>query len=61
MLVGIYVPTSGCWEITGEHKGEKLKVSLFGSSQSTGATINSLSYLFALLYRITALDGSLIG
>ena len=24
MLSGIYVPTSGCWEITGEYKGEKL-------------------------------------
>ena len=24
MLVGVYVPTSGCWEITGEYKGEKL-------------------------------------
>jgi hypothetical protein len=24
MLVGLYVPTSGCWEITGEYKGEKL-------------------------------------
>ena len=24
MLVGAYVPTSGCWEITGEYKGEKL-------------------------------------
>ena len=24
MLVGVYIPTSGCWEITGEYKGEKL-------------------------------------
>ena len=24
MLVGVYVPTPGCWEITGEYKGEKL-------------------------------------
>jgi hypothetical protein len=24
MLSGVYVPTSGCWEITGEYKGEKL-------------------------------------
>jgi hypothetical protein len=24
MLVGIYVPAPGCWEITGEFKGEKL-------------------------------------
>jgi len=24
MLVGVYVPTPGCWEITGEYKGAKL-------------------------------------
>ncbi len=24
MLVGIYVPVTGCWEITGEYKGQKL-------------------------------------
>ena len=24
MLVGVYVPTLGCWEITAEYKGEKL-------------------------------------
>ena len=24
MLVGVYVPTSGCWEITGAYKGQKL-------------------------------------
>jgi hypothetical protein len=24
MLTGVYVPTPGCWEITGEYKGEKL-------------------------------------
>jgi hypothetical protein len=24
MLVGVYVPTAGCWEITGEYKGQKL-------------------------------------
>lgn len=24
MLSGIYVPTPGCWEITGDYKGEKL-------------------------------------
>lgn len=24
MLVGVIVPTPGCWEITGEYKGEKL-------------------------------------
>lgn len=24
MLVGVYVPTPGCWEITGDYKGEKL-------------------------------------
>jgi len=24
MLVGVYVPTPGCWQITGEYKGEKL-------------------------------------
>ena len=24
MLSGVYVPTPGCWEITGEYKGEKL-------------------------------------
>lgn len=24
MLVGVYVPTPGCWEITGEYKGQKL-------------------------------------
>ncbi len=24
MLVGIYVPTPGCWEITGDYKGQKL-------------------------------------
>lgn len=24
MLVGVYVPTPGCWEITGEYRGEKL-------------------------------------
>ena len=24
MLVGVYVPAHGCWEITGEYKGEKL-------------------------------------
>jgi hypothetical protein len=26
MLVGAYVPTPGCWEITGEYKGQKLSV-----------------------------------
>ena len=25
MLTGVYVPTSGCWEITGDYKGEKLR------------------------------------
>ena len=24
MLVGVYVPTPGCWEITGDYKGQKL-------------------------------------
>ena len=24
MLTGVYVPTPGCWEITGEYRGEKL-------------------------------------
>jgi len=24
MLAGVYVPTPGCWEITGEYRGEKL-------------------------------------
>ena len=24
MLVGVYVPTPGCWEITGNYKGQKL-------------------------------------
>jgi len=24
MLAGVYVPTLGCWEITGEYRGEKL-------------------------------------
>jgi hypothetical protein len=24
MVVGVYVPTPGCWEIAGEYKGEKL-------------------------------------
>ena len=24
MLMGVYVPTSGCWEITGEYRGQKL-------------------------------------
>ena len=24
MLVGVYVPTPGCWEITGDYKGEKV-------------------------------------
>ena len=24
MLTGVYVPTPGCWEITGEYKGQKL-------------------------------------
>jgi hypothetical protein len=24
MMVGIYLPTPGCWEITGEYKGQKL-------------------------------------
>jgi hypothetical protein len=24
MLSGVYVPTAGCWEITGEYRGEKL-------------------------------------
>jgi hypothetical protein len=24
MLVGIYVPTPGCWEITGEYKSQKV-------------------------------------
>ncbi len=24
MLTGVYVPTPGCWEITGEYKGDKL-------------------------------------
>jgi hypothetical protein len=24
MLVGVYVPTPGCWEITGEYRDQKL-------------------------------------
>ena len=24
MLTGVYVPTPGCWEITGDYKGDKL-------------------------------------
>jgi len=24
MLAGVYVPTPGCWEITGEYRAEKL-------------------------------------
>jgi hypothetical protein len=24
MLTGVYVPTPGCWEITGDYKGQKL-------------------------------------
>jgi hypothetical protein len=24
MLVGVYIPTPGCWEITGDYKGQKL-------------------------------------
>jgi len=24
MLAGVYVPTPGCWEITGDYKGQKL-------------------------------------
>jgi hypothetical protein len=24
MVVGVYVPTPGCWEITGEYRGQKL-------------------------------------
>jgi hypothetical protein len=24
MLTGVYMPTAGCWEITGEYKGQKL-------------------------------------
>ena len=24
MLVGVYIPTPGCWEITGEYKSQKL-------------------------------------
>ena len=24
MLMGVWVPTPGCWEITGEYRGEKL-------------------------------------
>jgi len=24
MVIGVYVPTPGCWEITGQYKGEKL-------------------------------------
>jgi hypothetical protein len=25
MLTGVYMPTPGCWEITGEYKGQKLR------------------------------------
>jgi hypothetical protein len=24
MLTGVYVPTPGCWEITGDYEGDKL-------------------------------------
>jgi hypothetical protein len=24
MLVGVYFPTPGCWEVTGEYKGQKV-------------------------------------
>jgi hypothetical protein len=24
MLTGVYTPTPGCWEITGDYKGQKL-------------------------------------
>ena len=29
MLTGVYVPTPGCWEITGEYKGQKLSFVLW--------------------------------
>jgi hypothetical protein len=38
MLTGIYVPTPGCWEITGDYQGDKLSFVVWVEpAKSTGA------------------------
>jgi hypothetical protein len=34
MAVGVYVPTPGCWEITGEYRGQKLSYVVWVTAQS---------------------------
>ena len=34
MMVGVYVPTAGCWEITGEYRGHKLSYVVWVTAQS---------------------------
>lgn len=34
MVVGVYVPTPGCWEFTGEYRGQKLSYVVWVTAQS---------------------------
>lgn len=36
MLVGVYVPTPGCWEITGEYKDQKLSFVVWVTPRTRG-------------------------
>ena len=51
MVVGIFIPTVGCWKITGEYKGEELSyvVWITGKRQSVDANKCSANELLAVL------------
>jgi hypothetical protein len=51
MVVGIFIPTVGCWKITGEYKGEELSyvVWITGSRLSADANKCSANDLLAVL------------
>jgi hypothetical protein len=36
MLTGVYVPTPGCWEITGDYKGDKLSFVVWAAPAKPG-------------------------
>jgi len=36
MLTGVYVPSPGCWEITGDYRGEKLSFVVWVQSFKQG-------------------------
>jgi hypothetical protein len=38
MAVGVYVPTPGCWEITGEYRGQKLSYVVWVTAQQRATT-----------------------